>query len=68
MKLFIVIDIGCIECGESTKVLGVYENQTDAMKAHGMTYKSYFAGGQHCLEIHEFDAPNVRMVEEENHG
>ena len=32
-KLYILVDIGCIECGEESNVLGIY---TDKQRAEGM--------------------------------
>jgi hypothetical protein len=33
MKRFIAMDIGCIECGESSKLIGIYVTKGDAENA-----------------------------------
>jgi hypothetical protein len=51
MKKYVVVDIGCIECGESTEILGIYNTRKDAKKDHKV--RTYFSGGQHVVEIIE---------------
>jgi hypothetical protein len=60
---FILVDIGCIECGEESKVLGIYESEDDAKKAWLIHAKNkdkdgdefqYFHGGQHKPLIQRF--------------
>jgi len=51
MKLYVVVDIGCIECGEDTAVLGIYKSREDAEQKHKLG--SYFSGGQHSVEVFE---------------
>ena len=51
--MVIVVDIGCIECGESTAVLGVYDTREEASAAH--KEGEYFSVGQHYIEF--FDSP-----------
>ena len=56
-KLYILVDIGCIECGEESNVLGIY---TDKQIAEGMKAfieekydKGGAAYGTHYFEIFE---------------
>lgn len=32
---FIIVDVGCIECGEQTEILGIYQSKSAAKKAFG---------------------------------
>jgi len=55
---FLVFDIGCIECGESSDVVGIYEAREQAERvqkerAEGDANGSYFSGGQHSVEVFE---------------
>lgn len=52
-KKFVVVDTGCIECGESTEVLGIYRTRKAAEEEH--KEGDYFDGGQHCIEIFEVE-------------
>lgn len=64
-KRFVIVDIGCIECGEPTSVHGLFNTMEDAqtqlklMKADGPNKREYengyeyFAGGQHHVKIFE---------------
>lgn len=57
-KVFVVVDVGCIECHLETIVLGVYatreaaKNRADEQEKAFPTFRD---GGQHCVEIHETD-------------
>jgi hypothetical protein len=51
MKLYIVVDTGCIECGEDTKILGVYRTREEAEQKHQLG--DYYNRGEHCIEIFE---------------
>jgi len=33
MEVYVIVDVGCIECGEPTKVVGVYKTLEEAKKA-----------------------------------
>ena len=60
---WVLVDVGCIECGEDTYVVGVYETEGEAIAAFhasvtelGETTRSeyahsYFAGGQRELRV-----------------
>lgn len=64
MKRYLVFDIGCIECGESSKAVGLFKTKAEANKA----VKKYITNepnkfgtnwgrpewiGQHSVEIFE---------------
>lgn len=49
MKVYVVVDVGCIECGEPTSVKGVF------LKPPDITLGEYFAGGQHSVELFEVE-------------
>src|SRR4051812_35035424 len=65
---FVLVDVGCIECGESTEVLAVFTDESAGREAfmarcaligekpqldYGWPlYAGYFTGGQRSLELH----------------
>lgn len=58
MSRFLVFDIGCIECGESSAVVGIYDSREEAdaakvARADGDRDGNYFAGGQHIVAVFE---------------
>lgn len=58
MKRYIVIDIGCIECGISSKAIGSYKTQEEADKAcENVTEQTgnWRDGGQSSPEVFEID-------------
>ena len=57
---YVVVDIGCIECGEPSSVLGIF---TDKEKAREIMekceeYQEKNWQGQHYFEIYEVDKEN----------
>lgn len=65
---FVLVDIGCIECGEETSILGIYATLDDglaAVKEQAVKHKQpasadgrstgYFNYGQHSIELLEFN-------------
>lgn len=61
---YLVFDVGCIECGESSKVVGIYATKQNAQRAvkRYITYEPNKFGtywgrkewtGQHEVEIYE---------------
>lgn len=34
MKVFVVVEIGCLECGEESQLLGVYLSEEEARRKH----------------------------------
>ncbi len=56
MALYVVVDVGCIECGEQTQVVGVF---TEKLQAEAMATGAYFVGGQRSLECFVVTELNV---------
>ena len=60
-KQFVVVDVGCIACRESTRVLGVYHGKAaadEALQAARTSFitdyaGNYFAGGHHNIGLYE---------------
>lgn len=60
MKQYLVFDIGCLECGESSKPVGLFSTQEEAQAAIDRyvtnepgTWGRAEWKGQHCVEIFE---------------
>lgn len=60
-KLYVAVDIGCIECGEKSAVLGVF---TDLDKAEQVLdehddrqFKNW--GGHHSFEVHVIEGIDI---------
>lgn len=59
--LFVVVDVGCIECGAITEITGVFSTrevaeaaQRTRAEAHGSDDGwSYFAGEEHHVRVFE---------------
>lgn len=48
MNLYVVLSIGCLECGAATDVLGTYQSLTLAQEAHpAATVRERFENGDH---------------------
>lgn len=64
---YVVVDIGCIECGESSHVLGVFTDKNRAKeiceKAKEKEKKFAALGGQHDFEIFEVDKIDKVILE-----
>lgn len=56
MQVWVVVDVGCMECGEDTEVLGVYPTKEQAEAAWKTGH--YFTNGEHNVEIHESEFHN----------
>lgn len=54
---YIVVDIGCIECGESSSIIGVFTDRALAEAAVADWERIGRRGGQHSYEI--FDMPEL---------
>lgn len=60
---FVVVDVGCIECGADTEVVGVFSTREVAEAAqrtraerHGsLDGWSYFAGEEHHVRVFELN-------------
>lgn len=65
MKKYIVVNIGCIECGVSSNIVGVFD---DDIKANEIAAKlndthSWREGGQNSYEV--FPMPELNVINEE---
>ena len=63
--MWIVVNIGCIECGVSSDIVGVYDNEDEA-KAVAETLDdkaSWREGGQNSFEV--FSMPEVGVLNSE---
>lgn len=65
---WLVIDVGCIECGEDTEIVGVYATreaseaaQHERVDGDGDTY---FADGQHRVDVFELPPANAERIDE----
>lgn len=62
MKLYVVIDVGCHECGVSSEVIGAYWDQSAAtaarLKRRAETGQ-WRDGGQSIPEVFEVEVPAV---------
>lgn len=54
MKKYIVINVGCIECGVSTKLVGVYATRAYAKKV-AEKQKDWREGGQSFAKVFEIE-------------
>lgn len=57
MKYYVLVDIGCIECGEESAVIGIYTNKKKAQRIKREYEKRQRENwyGQHYFEIFEID-------------
>lgn len=54
MVRYILINVGCIECGVSTEVVGVYNTEREAAKAQS-EQTDWRGGGQSSAEIFKIE-------------
>jgi len=68
MKKYIVVNIGCIECGVSTNIVGVFDNKEKAESIVAQCDEKYDwrEGGQNAFEI--FEMPEINVVNSEYEG
>lgn len=62
MALFVAVDIGCIECGEKSAVLGVFETKEEAESVcneHAGRHQEKW-DGQHSFEV--FRVPAIGVI------
>jgi hypothetical protein len=58
-KLFIVLDIGCLECGEESHVVAIYPSEEEAKESVDRYYEKmggeeYTRNRVHSIEVHSF--------------
>lgn len=65
MKKWIVVNIGCIECGVSSDIVGVFDNEEKAKEIASMCDKKYDwrEGGQNNFEV--FEMPKLNVINKE---
>lgn len=53
MKRYLLMNIGCIECGVSSAIVGFYEREEDALAAASKCEEklSWREGGQNSFEV-----------------
>lgn len=61
MKQYLVFNVGCIECGVSSKVVGLFTTKVmaDNVAAQCNEKHGWRQGGQNSYEVFELPAPNL---------
>lgn len=65
MSAFVVVNIGCIECGVSSNIVGVFADEAEAERvadACGTAY-DWREGGQNSFRV--FPLPEVGVIADE---
>ena len=59
MIRYLAFDVGCIECGEDSDVVGVYLTREEAEVAADIAQQAQAADwhGQHYFEVYEIEVP-----------
>lgn len=63
MPYYVALDIGCIECGEISAVLGLFTNLENAevvAEDHRIRHNANWHG-QHSFEVHEVGAIDIEQ-------
>lgn len=55
MKIYIVMEIGCLECGENSRVVGVFKTHKKAEEVAQLNVPSYKHSGKIDTLIFEYD-------------
>ena len=59
MKRWLAFDIGCIECGESSRVIGIFKTKAEAeavaAEADGIQAQNWT--GEHSFRVFEVEVP-----------
>lgn len=65
MSKYILVNIGCIECGVSSAIVGVFTSMQKAeeVQSHCDNVHSWRQGGQNSFEI--FEIPEIDVVDPE---
>lgn len=58
--LYVAMDIGCLECGESSAVIGIFTDRARAETARADHERRQAQGwtGEHSFEVFEVPAPD----------
>ena len=59
--MWLVMNIGCLECGVSSKIVGVFADKAKADEVAAACYKTHDwrEGGQNAFEVFGVPAPEV---------
>jgi len=55
MDKFLTMDIGCLECGEESEVLGIFNTKEEAEAKCAEMEALGWRGGQHSYQIFEIE-------------
>lgn len=63
--MYVVVNIGCIECGVTSNIVGVFESEHIANNVAAQCSEKYDwrEGGQNSFEV--FELPEVGAIDEE---
>lgn len=66
---YVVVDIGCIECGEESAILGIFNDKNKAEKVRKKYDKIQEENwtGQHHFEIFEIKEENIELYDEQTY-
>lgn len=68
MTYYLAFDVGCIECGEESAVIGVYHTEAEAQAACDTAEEAQRAHwtGQHSFQVHPITLPATVSAEPES--
>ena len=63
--MYIVVNIGCIECGVSSNIVGVFSDENNAKAIAEQCEKDFYwrEGGQNAFEV--FALPEPELINDE---
>lgn len=66
---YVVLDIGCIECGEQSAILGIFDDKKKAQKVRDKYSEIQEDNwhGQHFFEIVEVKEENVELYDKKSY-
>ena len=66
---YVVLDIGCIECGEASSILGIFDNKKKAEEVKNKYSKiqSNNWTGQHYFEVIKVKNENIELYDEKTY-
>jgi hypothetical protein len=70
MTYWLAFDIGCIECGEESSVIGVYATEAEAIEATEVAIEAQQRDwhGQHVMDIFAITIPAPPVADERTEG